>query len=205
MSAKEDCCLCNIATGSHRKFGATDTPFYEDEQFIAVTSIGSFIEGWALVVPRAHQLSCSKLYSDASFLSFAAETKRRIEDKYGATILFEHGASIEGSVTGCGVDHAHLHIVPFKQSIENRLRKENLTWHEYAASKIEQISGDYLFYIQDLDASGIKGVYAQPLEATSQFFRKILAEALNVKAVSNYREFPFLETSNRANEILATA
>ena len=26
--------------------------------------------------------------------------------------MFEHGASHTGSIMGCGVDHAHVHLVP---------------------------------------------------------------------------------------------
>jgi ATP adenylyltransferase len=206
MNRKDSCCLCGIVSGQQR-FGPVDKPFLDSEHFIAITSIGSFIEGWSLIVPKDHSLSCAAYYNDPEFLSFVVQTKEHIESIFGKAILFEHGASLEGSLIGCGVNHAHLHIVPFPISIEDQLRTNSLSWHKCSSSEIDGIvaSRDYLYYIQSISKSNIDGVISFPEHPESQFFRKILAKSVGSYETFDYKKFPFYESSLKAHNLLATA
>ena len=52
---------------------------------------------------------------DAEVLRDASTLHQRSRDAHGRSandvIWFEHGATIENRVTGCGVDHAHIHLL----------------------------------------------------------------------------------------------
>jgi len=195
MKHKEYCSFCNLASGNKR-FGDIDSPFMESDNYFAIASIGAFIEGWTLIVPKKHMLSCSSEYLKMEFLSFTLDVKRHIESIYGNVIMFEHGANVEGSLTGCGVDHAHFHIVPSEPLLYKDLNNSDLDWMNCTSSEIAKVNAeDYLFYAQSISEFSIEGLYTRPQKATSQFFRKILAKKNGVEAVSDYKTHLHLDTS----------
>src|SRR5688572_22883211 len=91
-----------------------DTPLFESENFSCVPSVGALVEGWLLVVPKNHALSCSRIGAGHrnEFASFVETVATALQLKYGVVSLFEHGAGRCRSSIGCGVDYAHLHLVP---------------------------------------------------------------------------------------------
>ena len=196
MIHKDNCCLCDIGIGNH-KYGKVDSPFMESDNFIAIASIGAFVEGWSLVVPKKHKLSCAIDYGDAEFLRFTMQVKQHIESIYGNAVMFEHGANEDGSLTGCGVNHAHFHIVPSEHSLEHKLLDTGLDWRPCDSFGLVKLnsSRDYLFYADNISEHDITGFYAQPEIPESQFFRKLLAVELDVFGVHDYKKHPYLNRS----------
>lgn len=201
MSHKKHCCLCEIVKGKKR-FGSADSPFLENDEFIALPSIGAFIEGWSLIVPKSHVVSMKEHYRSEVLKSFTSEVCRRVESSYGDTIIFEHGAHSEGSLTGCGVDHAHLHVVPHSTSLRPLLLESGLSWKECSPANISDIAGDkeYLFYSDGFDSLGLIHVLDSP---KSQFFRKLLADVSGNQKISDYKTFPLTHTSQSTFEKLS--
>jgi diadenosine tetraphosphate (Ap4A) HIT family hydrolase len=81
---------------------------------VVVPSLGALVEGWLLVVPPQHvcalaELSESQWYAFQRVLDQATEA---VERHYGPAVRFEHGSAGSGRAAGCGVDHAHMHVVP---------------------------------------------------------------------------------------------
>jgi diadenosine tetraphosphate (Ap4A) HIT family hydrolase len=91
-----------------------DTPIFESRNFVAVPTVGALVEGWLLIVPRAPVLSFARLpkelFSELEF--FLNDVTAAIQSAYGPVSVFEHGPSCAASAVGCGVDYAHLHLVP---------------------------------------------------------------------------------------------
>jgi len=196
MTHTRNCCLCRILSGE-RKFGAADEPFMESNNYMAIASIGSFIEGWSMVVPKAHKLSLVDEYNNTEFLHFTESVVRHITKHYGRAVMFEHGASRVGSATGCGVDHAHFHIVPHGESLTQVLEESGFWWDSCYASDIADLSDgkDYLFYCDEVSTLGIRGLLHAPDNPKSQYFRRILADKLNKTEVYDYKRFPHLDTA----------
>ena len=101
------------------------TPVIERESFdyrvvaqtrhaFCVPTLGPIVEGHCLVFSRRQVLNLTQLglVERASYLEFVRSTARLIECAYGPSILFENGALEAGTSVGCGIDRAHLHIVP---------------------------------------------------------------------------------------------
>jgi len=206
MKSPAICRFCEIADGNI-KYIEFDEPVARADNFFAIASIGALVEGWSLVIPKAHQVSMRNLYDNPEFIDFVEEVHSKIFDNYGPVIAFEHGANKEGSITACGTDHAHLHLVPFDASLLPEMQRANLHWIRCHASEIASISGnnEYLFYTelgnncQWQDHLG----YLHILQySKSQFFRRIIAERLNKIEVSDYKLFPHVDTAKRTRSVL---
>ncbi len=90
------------------------TPVAETERFVAVPSIGPLVPGWLLVLPKWHALNLASLTAmDMAALENDLQEIGSIwSDTFGPLTMFEHGPREFSSAVGCGVDHAHMHLVP---------------------------------------------------------------------------------------------
>ena len=87
---------------------------FESENLVAIPSLGSLVEGWLLIVPRMHFISTGAFPPDLheEFATFKREVCARLTALYGEICAFEHGPYAPSRQVGCGVDHAHVHLVP---------------------------------------------------------------------------------------------
>ena len=79
-----------------------------------IPSFGALVEGWVLVVPKEHCISLGALRAKLRGRHEVEERNRAVlRQRYEKPVVaFEHGPSAGNHGTGCGVDHAHLHLVP---------------------------------------------------------------------------------------------
>ena len=108
-----DCRFCHSLWGTDDS-AIWDIPLVETANFVVLPSLGSLVEGWLLVVPKAHFIataaySIDLLHEHSHLISLVKGVQR---DVYGPVWLFEHGPSSPSRSIGCGVDHAHVHLVP---------------------------------------------------------------------------------------------
>lgn len=92
---------------------------------VVVPSLGAFIEGWTLVIPRRHYISIADIPDD-EWNIFDAELedhRSAMKRQYSSIIEFEHGAAGPNRKAGCGTDHAHRHFVP---CVSNEMNIRNL-------------------------------------------------------------------------------
>jgi diadenosine tetraphosphate (Ap4A) HIT family hydrolase len=84
-----------------------------NELFAVLPSVSPLSVGHIMLVPNRHVRGVSQLASDerleliAAASTYASQLRRHSE----AVAVFEHGigADLQG---GCGIDHAHVHLVP---------------------------------------------------------------------------------------------
>ncbi len=202
------CKFCNVAS-LHEKQYTADQVLFETEHFFAISSIGGFIPGWLLVCTKSHQLNLSTLYANKHFLEFVSETQEVISKKYGACVIFEHGAVTEGSKTACGANHAHLHIVPFAKSIQSlaSLQDGSLTWSECEIEHVSKLSdgAEYFFCADKFIGNKTSGLLCVLQQPQSQFFRRVLADAVGLAEFYDYKRFPFEEISGDTAKRLTDA
>lgn len=206
MKHSDTCRFCNIIDGKYQ-YKEIDEPFAMSNEFVAVASIGALVEGWSLIIPKTHQLSMKTIYANPLFAEFLESVLPLLVNKFGHLIAFEHGANKEESITACGTDHAHLHLVPWGSSLLPYLQNSGLQWDKCQASAIAAIAGnkEYLFYselaskkIWD-DPVGYLHVLERPI---SQFFRHLIAERRGLSDVSDYRRFPHTDTARQTRRML---
>lgn len=190
------CKFCEIGAGRHR--GEVDRPVIESDDYFAVSSIGGFVPGWTLVFTKEHRFNMSRAYRDPAFNDFVLKVIAVLGKEYGRCVFFEHGAAKLNSQTGCGVNHAHFHIVPFSKSIETLAAAygSNHVWQETQASEIEDCcdGAEYLFCSDEfgLESRGVMSILENP---ESQFFRKVIASAIGLGALYDYKRYQFEELS----------
>src|SRR5581483_7342303 len=109
-----DCTFCaELKMGSD--CALWNQPLAETENFVVVPSLGSLVQGWVLIVPKNHSLSLGAMH--IGFRKEIDTLEKRIKESLHAqyrkpVVSFEHGPSAVKHGTGCGIDHAHLHLVP---------------------------------------------------------------------------------------------
>jgi ATP adenylyltransferase len=186
------CRFCTVGTDL-RNVAFSDRPLVSTPEYSVIASLGSLVAGWTLVVPRDHVLNLATKYHEHEFTRLRTSLVARIEDEFSCSVrIFEHGAVKTGSQTGCGVDHGHLHVVPYPRSLEPHLLASG-TWIRAATSEIRRIAGDreYLFYSDAAISDDPKGVLHLVDVPVSQFFRRILATDLGIPEAFDYRTHSF--------------
>jgi diadenosine tetraphosphate (Ap4A) HIT family hydrolase len=209
MNSKVNCRFCEIVNGKY-SFVGIDEPIWSNNEFVAVASIGAFIDGWTLIIPKEHQFSMKNLYEDQCFTDISKIVVSHLCTHYGPLIAFEHGANKCGSQTGCGIDHAHLHIVPLNKPLLPDIKDSQLKWIPCRASEILERSAnnEYLFYAEignKDDWQNFLG-YLHILETPiSQFFRRLIAKQTGYADQCDYKRFPHIDTALKTHRILASS
>lgn len=166
--------------------------------FAVVPSLGSLFPGWVLAIPRKPVLSIRDLQSAErrELLAFSRGVAHMLSSFDPRVHYFEHGPSEQKSVVGCGVDQAHLHVVPTPLDLLGVvLADPAVNWSE--ASDIDPwaaIPAGVEYY---LIATSTGSYVGEPNKAESQYFRKKLAAMSGAPSEWNYREWPHYEHIGR--------
>lgn len=183
------CRFCDIMQGN-KKFGLADEPINYNNGYFILPTIGPMVEGWSLIIPKEHGYSMKTHYNNKSFINYTDNVIRALREKYQSQIIvFEHGATSYGSLTACGTNHAHLHILPFPKSLLS-LMQVNRTWQSCKISDIDTIVGnnEYLLYSEiknsTTDSTFFVSIVSEP---ESQYFRKLISQQLGVPEAYDYK------------------
>jgi diadenosine tetraphosphate (Ap4A) HIT family hydrolase len=177
----------------------------ETEHFAVIPSLGALVEGWLLIVPKAHFISMGAVPTDwrQEADELQIQVQKLLRDRYNQPVLtFEHGPSAANHGTGCGVDHAHLHAVPLNcdilQFVEPfvpaKLEWKLGDWKERAEAY--QAGLDYLYF----KAEESTGRIALSRDFGSQVFRKAISSYLGIPEEFSWREYPQLAVVKRTIE-----
>jgi ATP adenylyltransferase len=189
------CPLCIGIAGDHLR-DPWNQPLLESQHFVVIPSLGALVEGWLLIVPKEHVLSVAKL-SEARVEEMADvkhDVCEMVGRQYGSVRVFEHGPATPCSQTGCGVDHAHVHVVPLDVDLGNlaeRFLPQGVTFQAGTMHDCRSAAArgfDYLFLEQPTGPS----LVAVHDHFGSQVFRKAIAEACGTPGAYNWRDHPQL-------------
>jgi diadenosine tetraphosphate (Ap4A) HIT family hydrolase len=199
MTSIASCRFCGIFSSD--SVGLVDTPWLRDDHYCAIVSKGALVPGWSLICPLAHGLSLTNDYRSQEFWDFSGSAEALLRERYGDIRLFEHGTAFAGSPTGCGTDHAHLHMVPLSFSLATEaLRYDStLTWSSCNARDIkDRVAGkEYLFVSDNFDGNETSGLLCLLEAPISQFFRRVVASRIGLREFYDYRRHPMLEIADR--------
>jgi ATP adenylyltransferase len=173
-----------------------DTPIFETDSFVVVPTVGSLVEGWLLVIPRDRILSFAQLpFSLFSELeSLLHDVVRIVEETYGPVALFEHGPGIEASPAGCGVNYAHLHIVPTECDLRTGAQEiaSNIEWCAMDSIKAictkPSIGSDYWFLQQRYPGSTSYLGRLRDGNPPSQLFRQVIARDIGCANAYDWKQ-----------------
>lgn len=91
--------------------------FDQTDTLIVLPTLGCFVRGYSLIVPKAHITSMAAQSRNELFESEALlEVTRKVsEELFGPTIVAEHGTGAPEEPTAACCDHAHLHLIPTRR------------------------------------------------------------------------------------------
>lgn len=194
----DDCRFCAIQQ--------TEPTVLAAEAGSVVPSHGSLVEGWTLIVPTSHVLSLAELGDDDwnRFAKLVNDVRRLVVQEYGESVLFEHGSAGIGRPAGCGVDHAHLHVVPISLDIRRAVVAlgadfATMSW-EPAGERPQAPPGVDYIYISDQSGSWITFADSLP----GQVIRRAIASHLRAPQW-DWRADHHLEVSARTLNRLGRA
>lgn len=160
--------------------------------------------GHLLVVPEKHHCSISQL--NPVERGRVVEVVRALAGRFSSgeqtPLVFEHGLG-QGSIGGCGISHAHLHVLPATPS-EIRGAREGLssTFSTVNAGGLDEAWST-------LDSTTAYGLLGDPddvlmttADLASQSLRKCVAAAIGSQAW-NWRELSDWPTMERTHAVLA--
>jgi hypothetical protein len=118
------------------------------------------------------------------------EVKSKLENVFGQVILFEHGVG-EGKHGGCGVSHAHFHLLHVNMEVIQRIKDAILPDYNFIQLprftdifNPKKRSDSYLL----LDTLDRNIYYAKSESAPSQYLRQKISQA-NGNAYWDWREY----------------
>lgn len=192
------CRFCSLLTGTKDAF---DSLWLSEGNYRALVSVGALVPGWTLVCPTQHVVNLSDHYKREDFWTFTSTAAHVLEASYGHCAYFEHGASSSDSLTGCGVGHAHGHLVPLNFSLEAEVLSLNgLKWLQCSVSEIRSIAkgNEYLFVAKTFAGAETSGSLCLLEAPTSQFFRRVIARKLGIADMYDYKKYPMLEIATES-------
>jgi len=187
------CKYCNVITNGSTEI--YDTIIEETKNFIVMPSLGSLVKGWLLITPKSHILNSRQLKINErkelnDLITKYSKSSSSLFEKNVA--VFEHGAVYQDSIVGCGIDHAHVHIVPVAFDMEAQVKNSEKTFMELDNS----INDDKPYWVFSVNNGPVQ--FTNTMKHTSQFFRKVIATAINSPESYDYKK----STSNK--NVIAT-
>ena len=173
-----------------------DVALHRDDEIVLCPTLGSFLPFWYLMIPTEHHLNFADWQRADGQRSVSERVRKTLLDVFGQTdnlLWFEHGAVARGSLTGCGVDHAHIHIL-----LTNRFTRDDvlqaavsLGVEGWTISETRDVyqnldDGEEYLVFGDLNVSHVKPL-SKPVG--TQFFRRAMALLDGCRADWDYKEF----------------
>jgi diadenosine tetraphosphate (Ap4A) HIT family hydrolase len=175
-----------------------DTPIFESRSFVALPTVGALVEGWLLIVPRVPSISFAEL-SDvlfSEFEDFLAKIVPIITQTYGPVSVFEHGPSCETSAIGCGVNYAHMHLMPWHCDLlaGAKCLASNVLWQQVESIRtiqryVKQKPG-YWFVQQDYSVNVCHIGTCIDSNPPAQLFRKVIAKQVGRHSLFDWKADP---------------
>jgi ATP adenylyltransferase len=183
---------------------ACPKPIYDQVLFavcdcVAIPTLGSLLPNWMLLVPRAYALN---------FADWAQETRTDPADVVSSLIVrrgldptnvlwFEHGSGDFGSKVGCGVEHAHIHVIvdapfQFQELVDEATSMKNLDWIEIGRQSPYSVLAGRRPYLV-LSSAGRSVVAFDAEQAGSQYFRRAIARVVGQVDQWDYHRYPHLD------------
>ncbi len=175
--------------------GITKRCIFETENFVCAPSIGSFVEGYLLIIPKKHFLSF--LAIPESYMTELLSIIHAISIFYKCIyckelIIYEHGSVNTQNIGGMSVAHAHLHCVPCSERIITKCPEfEFLKFQSF----FEVV--DYYSSHQDLPYLLLKDIddnfyFSISDEIPSQYFRKQVCNVCGVPGTWDWKQYPYV-------------
>lgn len=175
-----------------------DRPLLAREDWLVAPTLGAIVPNWLLLIPRDPVLTFRawSALRGQSPQQLLHDLRQHLGLSADEIIWFEHGPRTAGTLIGCGLDHAHIHILirpgfSFEAFAERARSLSGLEWSKAGDSAYQRlpIGRSYL-----IAGSGDAAVVALDVEtAGSQFFRRVVGTLADADNAWDYRQHPHMD------------
>lgn len=162
----------------------------QTSHFVAMPTIGQIFPGTTLILPRKHEETCAGL-SVALRQELLALTFKVMATvtHFGEPTFFEHGAT-KCTGGGCGIYHAHLHVVPLPERTHPKaLFPQHVGSATNLGSALSALHAcDHYLLIGNDEGVVFADVRELPFIPASQYFRRQLVEQFGVWKSWDWRD-----------------
>ncbi len=158
-----------------------DVALKADRDFVVVPGLGGFVEGYLMIVTRAHVRNFGQLPEEqiAGAERLKNEVRRILRSFYSDSIVFEHGAASVDGLGGSCINHAHLQCLPFDHDLLPELAKRHALTKIERMSRITELSLQDKPYIYYEDQAG-NMVVCDAGGIPSQYMRRLIADVIGI-------------------------
>lgn len=200
-----DCLFCKLLAGNPVHEQAS---LYESKNFLVIPGSGAFLDGYIMILPKSHVMSCVELDYEQrmEMLDVIADVKYILRSIYKKDILvWENGSGLDGKgKPKTSIVHAHIHACP---STLNVLETTNATGISVYPIKFEDLpnykENSYLL-IMDYDGNWYIS-YDSNLYIPRQYVRQLIALEHGINSeLWNWRRFPFWDNVEKTGNDFLT-
>lgn len=172
---------------------------HEAPSFVVTPTVGALVEGWILIISKRHVPAMGALPEEELYElnELVPRIKWIMQSIYGSVAIFEHGPACEGTTFGCGVDHAHFHVIPLQVAltplIEEKLESPIIWENVTDIRDLSKIHLKKLSYLYILENDQSQGSIARLNNLPSQFTRRLIADFLGIPNLYDYRRYQFTQ------------
>jgi len=179
--------------GQRSSVALYDITVEETENFAVMPTKGSIMPGWVLVVPKfpTPRMADVPEAMRGELADLVGRICGRLENEFGTTFSFEHGG-LKSSIVSCGIDQAHLHIVPLGFDLLEAAQSESPPeWINVGCDRLPQpnLSDEEYWFV----SSGKDSLSKTIDRPCSQFFRRIIARKAGKPDLWDYRKEDFIQ------------
>lgn len=172
---------------------------FVDEHTYTIPSVGSFVEGYILIIHQEHR-DCFAEVPPEHIQGSKQQIRREMEHIYGNCIIYEHGRTGNCSQRReCKIDfHAHLHCLPADIDLSDRIAQDFRQIEVTTWSEIGELADSHPEYLYFESADGDLFFYPVDKRIESHYLRKRACEALELSSsYANWRDYPFEDNMQR--------
>ncbi len=192
-----------LLCGHNRERATYDQVLLETHECVVAPTLGSIVPNWLLVVPRRSVVTFREWQAITCMdpVWLVGEILAKLEIEAERAIWFEHGPFAKGSPVGCGVDHAHLHVLvdapfSFEQFAALAVENARADWRRSSVREAYKSISAGCSYL--VGGSLNEAVLAEDVETVgSQFFRRVIAQLVGKPDQWNYKLHAHLENVQR--------
>lgn len=174
---------------------------YETDNFYVLVSLGPIVEGYLLIVTKAHIGACLNIPKELlpEFILLKEKVSKILINVYGSCIFYEHGKigsslTLNNSSKHCY--HAHLHCIPVNVDLNSIIEKE-LSFQAFTSFDDAYLNMNNVKKYLYVENHRIN-IYQSDKSLRKQYLRFKLAEALGKSEEwdwVNNQNWPLIEQS----------